>query len=313
MNRNEQLKKHLDREMCGIEIGPWCHPVVPKSEGYNCLVMDVFDTETLKERAKVDLGSDDAKIDCIEEVDVLSTCSCIAENVKSDHDLGTFDYILSSHNFEHLPDPITFLQGCSKVLKPDGILSMAIPDKRGCFDLFRPHSTVAQMLSAFFEKRERPTHEQIFERWAMHARKVSEGNEAISFPISTPLDEIVPFDSLKDAYDGWVEAIKEEKSDYVDTHCWVFAPSSFELIINDLCYFGLIDFQLVEIITGGGGEFVAHLQNSKDVSSFEDYPSARVKILHRIQREICCHFSRNSTLRGSPGISLFRRVLRRFI
>ena len=78
--------------------------------------------------------------------------------------------MISSHNFEHSPNPIRFLQGCGKVLKPGGVLSMALPDKRACFDYFRPHTTLGQWLEAFFAERERPTPAQVFDQDSLHSR-----------------------------------------------------------------------------------------------------------------------------------------------
>jgi len=170
MGRTEELARFVSRRGRGIEIGPWCNPVAPKSAGYNCRILDVFDTATLRQRAEGDPGIGESAVTRIEEVDFVGSSTNIAELVGADDLLGTFDYIVSSHNFEHLPDPIKFLQGCEKVLRPGGVLSMAIPDRRCCFDYFRPYSSLAEMLAAYFERRERPTQAQIFERWSLQAR-----------------------------------------------------------------------------------------------------------------------------------------------
>lgn len=39
---------------------------------------------------------------------------------------------------EHEPDLIRFMNECDAVMEPDGILTLAVPDKRFCFDRFRP-------------------------------------------------------------------------------------------------------------------------------------------------------------------------------
>src|ERR1700730_11534889 len=134
MDRRERITRFITPQQKGIEIGPYFAPLAPKRLGYNCLAIDVFDGATLRRHAADDQQIPDELIANIEEVDLLGSSSAVAELVAAQHQLGTFDYIISSHNFEHLPDPVRFLQGCGKVLRPGGILSMAIPDRRTCFD-----------------------------------------------------------------------------------------------------------------------------------------------------------------------------------
>lgn len=57
---------------------------------------------------------------------------------------------------------------------------MAIPDRRACFDFFRPFSSLAAWLEAYFENRTRPTNAQIlkFLGWAQifeEAKDISAG------------------------------------------------------------------------------------------------------------------------------------------
>lgn len=259
MSTDGRFTKFVTREGRGIEIGPWCHPIVPKREGYNCLVLDVYDTVTLRQRAKDDPSIPDAVVAAIEEVDLVGSSSEIAELVARRNELGTFDYVVSSNNFEHLPDPVRFLRGCEQVLKVGGGLTMTVPDRRGCFDYFRPHSTLAELLEAYFEQRRRPTQAQIFERWSLHARAIQNGVESISFPIGTSPAAVVPYHSLHDAFQQWQDFVAHPDEVYRDTHCWVFTPATFELIVADLRALGLLSLEVVEIVAGSS-EFIVHLK-----------------------------------------------------
>ena len=78
---------------------PWFSPLAPKHEGYNCLSLDVFDTATLTERAKTDPLVPDDRIAFIEPVDLIGTATGIDKIVEQRGELGSFDYIISSHNF----------------------------------------------------------------------------------------------------------------------------------------------------------------------------------------------------------------------
>ena len=213
-------KKHL-----GIEIAPWINSLASKAKGYNCLTLDVFDKERLISNALSDPNIPNELVNLIENVDFVGSACDIETIVSNKHRLGSFDYIISSHNFEHLPNPILFLQGCSKVLKSGGVLSMALPDKRVCFDYFRPHSITTDWLEAYFEKRTRPTAKQLFTQTALHSRYCREGNESLSFELSDDPENIVPFETLREAFQNWENFQKWPDETYRDAHCWTFTPS----------------------------------------------------------------------------------------
>src|SRR3954469_3901878 len=127
MDRRDAILKYATKQQRGIEIGPWFNPIAPKREGYQCLALDVFDSQTLRQRAAVDPNISHEAAEMIEEVDLVGSSTHVGELVRARGEAGSFDYIVSSHNFEHLPNPIRFLQGCADAVKPGGVLSMAIP------------------------------------------------------------------------------------------------------------------------------------------------------------------------------------------
>ena len=287
MDRYEQITKHITMEKRGIEIGAWYNGIAPKRLGYNCLTLDVFNTETLRKRARSDRTIAAELLAKIEEVDLVGSSTAIAELVEARAELGQFDYIVSSHNIEHCPDPITFFQGCERVLMLDGYLSMIVPDKRGCFDFFRPTSTPASVVAAYFEKRTRPTEAQVFEHRTMHARRLSERGEEIVFPFETDPREIVPYGGWTRELDDWQERIQTGDDSYKDAHCWVFTPASFELIMLDLGLLGLTKLRVDEI-QPANGEFFVHLRNSSSVEGRIDVEAAferRKQLLLQISDE----------------------------
>src|SRR5580704_7535365 len=100
MDRREQLLKHITKRQKGIEIGPWYAPLAAKREGYNCLSFDVFDTETLKRNAEENPDVHNSCVSLIEAVDIVGSSTEIYDIIAARGELLTFDYILSSHNFE---------------------------------------------------------------------------------------------------------------------------------------------------------------------------------------------------------------------
>ena len=258
-NRTELLLKHASKSQLGLEIGPYVNPLAPKSEGYNVKILDVFDQETLLSRASKDPYLSNAAIDRIESVDFVCGASEIGELVSLAG--NELDYILSSHNLEHIPDPIRFLKGCLKILKPDGVLSMALPDFRGCWDRFRPLTCTADWLEAFFQKRTKPTAKQVFVQNSMHCRWQNDGVELPTMPLSTKVEELKPLETMERAYENYLKFSEtEDEMPYLDTHCWTFMPSSFSLLVEDLRHLALIEFKVMEITETLSSEFIVHLK-----------------------------------------------------
>jgi len=59
---------------------------------------------------------------------------------------GTQDFIIASHFLEHTQDPIGTIRRLLEVLRPGGILFLAVPDKRFTFDKGRPETEFAHVL-----------------------------------------------------------------------------------------------------------------------------------------------------------------------
>jgi SAM-dependent methyltransferase len=261
MDRRTELLRFIHRDQIGIEIGPWHAPLAPKRDGYRSISIDVFDTDTLRRRAVDDPSIDEAGVARIEDVDVIGPAQEIAELVAARFGADfTCDYVLSSHNLEHIPDPIRFLQGCQRILRPNGVVSLAVPDHRCCFDYFRAPSATADWLSAYFEKRTRPTLAQWFHQNATHCRLKRDGQLVGSFDLAAEPRDIVPLETLRNAYAEWKRAVESADTTYRDTHCWAFTPESCALILHDLRYLGLLALDVARVSATHGNEFYVHLR-----------------------------------------------------
>lgn len=286
MNKVDWITQRITKEQIGLEIGPFFQPLAPKSAGYNCRIFDVFDTATLRQRAVADPNVPNNLIENIEDVDFVGSSSNIEEVVSAQHGLGTCSYIISSHNFEHCPNPIRFLQGCEKVLSDDGRLLMAVPDCRSTFDYYRPHSTLADLLEAYFEQRTRPTLKQWFEHLSLHSRSVVGDREAIAFDLSTDPTSIVPFETLGEAFDHWRTWIEQPNDAYYDNHCFVFTPSSLELILLDLKHLGLVFFDILEVSEPSGCEFFVELRPTRAAAHLDTaFYTRRREVMRKVKEE----------------------------
>jgi SAM-dependent methyltransferase len=287
MDRRDVVLKFITKTHRGIEIGPYFAPLTPKRDGYNCLVMDVFDSATLRKLATEDPGFSAEQRARIEDVDLVGSSTHIDDVVSERGTLGEFDYIVSSHNFEHLPNPIRFLQGCAKVLKPGGMISMAIPDRRACYDYFRPVTRLSEWIEASFEDRNRPTLAQSFDNTWVRSTYDHHGVPFGSFFRGVSPATVTAAMSIEHDLQQWIERRNSGDCEYHDSHCSVFTPSSFELLVRDCAYLGLVPFEVVEITEGPGVEFFAHLRvnTSRNVVHPSDYEEIRDRLLHRIVEE----------------------------
>src|SRR5262249_19397444 len=221
MERKQLLLSLFDLSGVGLEIGPGFDPLVPKSSGRRIETVDHASAAELREKyrndAKVDLSS-------IEEVDYVSDGRPLGELIKKP---AHYDYIIASHVIEHMPDMLGFLKDCETLLKEDGVLVLAVPDKRRCFDVFQPLSSTGMVLQAHVERRTRATPGLMFDFIAYNGLR--DGRIAWNFEDDQPLKFAHDLDFAR--Y-GFERALTTDT--YFDAHLWRFTPASFRLILNDL-------------------------------------------------------------------------------
>lgn len=77
----------------------------------------------------------------------------------------SLDFVVANHFLEHCEDPIGTLSAFLRVIRPQGVVYAAVPDKRQSFDCDRPTTTLAHLLR---DHREGPGVSRLshFEEWA---------------------------------------------------------------------------------------------------------------------------------------------------
>jgi hypothetical protein len=188
-----------------------------------------------------------------------------------------------------MPDPVRFFRECQDVLKPDGIVSLAVPDRRTCFDYFRPHSTLADWLEAYFEKRERPTAMQLFRQNSLHSRLFKNGQEIGSFSLDQDPAQITPLQTLEEAFRNYKAFTENPDEVYRDVHCWAFTPSSLELILRDMYFLGIINLAIDQVTATYSNEFFVRLRNAAPAvmspEARQAFYEMRKTLMHRINDE----------------------------
>lgn len=62
---------------------------------------------------------------------------------------NSYDFVLSSHNIEHIANPLKAMNEWKRVLKDGGLLLLVVPDKNGTFDHNRPVTTLSHLIEDF--------------------------------------------------------------------------------------------------------------------------------------------------------------------
>jgi SAM-dependent methyltransferase len=75
------------------------------------------------------------------EVDIIDN----GEKLSTIEDCS-FDFVIANHMIEHCQEPIGTMQQFLRVLKPGGVLYMAVPDKRYTFDFDRSVTSIDHLV-----------------------------------------------------------------------------------------------------------------------------------------------------------------------
>lgn len=288
MDRFSKILKYADTSGKGIEIAPYFNPIVPKRDGFDVLILDVCDTEELRKSATSDPLIPTERMKEIEEVDCVGDASHIADLLADRHLNGHIDYVVSSHNFEHLPNPVLFLQGVEKVLKPGGVLSFAVPDYRACFDHFRMPTRLCDWLRAYHENATQPSAESVFDFRSNFAAYLSDKGKMPASSLASA--DTKRFELSRTLYQDYQEYLsnKSAKFEYSDVHCNVFFPEILELLLLELRFLGLMGLDIIEVSHTRSYEFFVHLRKpaSRDTMSEEEFYDKREDLIRAISMNL---------------------------
>jgi SAM-dependent methyltransferase len=248
--RTALLRSMLPLRGHGLEIGPGYNPLLPKAEGFDVETADYTDAAGLRMKYRDNPHVDLARIEPVDHV--LTSGRSLAEAVGRP---GTFSYIVASHVIEHTPDPLGFLLSCETLLAPGGVLLLAVPDKRHCFDVLQPLTSTGAVLQAHLDRRTRPPPGAVFDDIAYNA--VRGGAIGWTPADHRPLEFFASLEAAAAAYES-----AQRLPGYVDVHVQRFVPSSFRLIMRDLRDIGAIGLREALFHDSVGNEFYMTLSPS---------------------------------------------------
>lgn len=231
--RTERILSHIDiSNGVGLEIGALTNPVLTKRDA-NILFADHMSTKDLAKK----YSAEPVESDKIVRPDFIIKSS-LSNDIRKQ-----FDYVLASHVIEHIPDMVSWLLDISNILKPGGVLSLVIPDKRYTFDLTRDVSRPADVIGAYLDKNTRPYSSVMYDFARNYRLGVSPDRTEGSFKRRYTIEQ-----SLNMARSN------ASGKDYIDCHCFVFTPYSFLQIVKELITLDLFPYEVVGFYGTDPGE-----------------------------------------------------------
>lgn len=227
--RQKALFPYIVPGLTSLEVGAYYRPTLPRNM-FKTRYVDFYTTKELQKEAERD-GIDPV---CIVEVDYVVRGEDYRDVIKE-----KFDIVLANHVLEHVSNPIKWLNMVSELMEDNGILFVALPDKKYSFDRLRHNTSLAHLLMDFLLDTTRIGPEHVIEILMYYDKTIFGGKNDIS--------ELLDLDTLR----------KQMSSPWQGIHSHVFEGDNFLLtILKPLLYMKTIPYSLVHYVSGTqAGEF----------------------------------------------------------
>ena len=233
----------------GLEIGPNLAPMVTRNAGWQIKYLDMVGTEVLAERAR-QKGLNAAVVPTIDYV--YNPTHLISETVGNE----TFDFVVSSHVIEHIPDLILHIQDIEKILNPGGVYCFIVPDMSLCFDAKKTPTSLGQLIEAFVNQHRQAPISAMIDEFKYGVKLNGQG-------AWTTQDKGV-FSQKYDHTIGQIKKVLEQPdaAAHWHGHIWRFTVPSFASIYMDCQKLGLVNLKLLDIQATQKMDFLVVLQKT---------------------------------------------------
>jgi SAM-dependent methyltransferase len=231
MNRREKLLHQLPvADLLGVEIGPLCRPVVRRTDG-RVYYSDYLSTAELHAKYR-----DDPLVDVGTMVDV----DIVTAQGQSLADAYRFserpDYVLASHLIEHVPDLIGWLASLRRLLKANGQVRLAVPDRRFTFDLLRSETRLCDVALAHLMQTQVPLPHVVID----HTFNMAKVDALDAWQGKINPDRLEKYHDPATVLHFARDALHNQG--YHDVHCWTFTPHSFAVLFEQMAELDLLQF-----------------------------------------------------------------------
>lgn len=242
--RREFVFRSADPSGTALEIGPAHNAILPKRDGFRTKTVDYIDRAGLVEKYREfpQYSPDD-----IEDVDYVIPAGGSMPEVISER----FDLVLASHVLEHSISLIDFINDCTVLLAPGGVLALVVPDHRYCFDRFRERSSIGRVIDTAASP---PPVHTVGTMTEFSLNAVKHGGTTSWSPGHKGRYRFV-----HDLDAAVANADRARGDTYIDVHNWVFSPNHLRLLLQDLHALGLISVREAAFQDTIGHEFFLNL------------------------------------------------------
>lgn len=222
----------------GVELGPLNRPLIRREDG-DILYADHRSTDDLRAKYATHDSVVGEGAQPLVDVDLVLEHQSLADALGP---RAPVDYIVASHVIEHIPDPIGWLNELAAVVREEGVIFLAVPDKRFTFDFRRQTSRTADLIGPYFARATVASPTQVFD-YVSHvvsvvAHTVWNGTQRDPPPIF----EGQLAQAFAEAHHVAVHG------HYFDAHCTVYTPVSFLSVFREIIELGLIPFEIAQIV-----------------------------------------------------------------
>lgn len=218
----------------GLEISPNFAPLVVRGEA-KMVYCDRLSTAELQSREKDNQGRLALGVE-VEEMDfVWEDGKALDSYFDADE---TFDFVVSSHVMEHVPNFLGFLAQQFRVCKVDGVVCFVLPDVRLTGEYFRPLTTPGQLIEALVLNRDKPSPGMVYEATYHNFHWTGLENLKAKHVLETKRG----YTTATAAEFAW-----KSVDQYIDVHCWSFTYSTFRDVLTEVRDAGFLDCEIVAI------------------------------------------------------------------
>lgn len=236
--RKKRILYKLDPKKLGLEISPLYSPITDKKI-HNVEYTDYTSAEESRRKHAAYVHDEIMDLNFIWEQD-LPLYECAGGK-------GKYSWAIASHVLEHVPNPIGWMNEIFAVIDDGGYLSLALPDPSFTSDLYRETTKFHHVLDAWMNKYTIPSTYQLYD---FIRNTTSQGVTATASPRDR---HYPPQEAFSFCMHAW------NKGEYIDAHCNVFTPVSFEDIINEANLHGIMNVE-IDDIASGDREFYVRLK-----------------------------------------------------
>lgn len=216
----------------GLQPGQPSRSLVAKTEG-DILYADFLSTEELRAQHASSPFVDVARIVA---VDIVLGREPL-DAALAPH--APFDDVIASHVFEHLPNPVRWLQQLAGSMNAGGLVSLAIPDQRYTFDYLRQPTRMSELIASYLDDVTFPIRVQALDNNLNDVKN----SAADAWQGKVDPETLEHYFTPEVAISYFEQTIKIGR--FADVHCTVWTCEHFVSTVERLRAGGWIDFEVV--------------------------------------------------------------------